>query len=145
MTRVEAWRKTKGYLYDILDIAEADEIIETLEQDWKDCIRRSDVSLTDFEIVMCNGDYKEGLKMLLEKIEKAPPVSPQLKIGHWIKHNTGHSIYYDCSRCGCAAPCTETADGFIWKLSNFCPDCGARNRESEDKQYEILSCNRRCS
>ncbi len=35
-----------------------------------DCIRRSDIGLTDFEIVMCNGDYKEGLKMLLDKVEK---------------------------------------------------------------------------
>lgn len=46
--------------------------------------------------------------------------------GHWVKHDTGHSTYYDCSLCGCLAPCTETADSFIWKLSNFCPDCGAK-------------------
>ena len=35
-------------------------------------IKREDVSLSDFEIVMCNGDYKEALKMLLEKVEKIP-------------------------------------------------------------------------
>lgn len=52
--------------------------------------------------------------------------------GHWIKHNTPHSTYYDCSLCGCAAPCTETADRYIWKLSNFCPDCGADMREAEE-------------
>lgn len=45
--------------------------------------------------------------------------------GCWVKHDTGHSIYYDCSLCGCAAPCTETADKFLWKLSNYCPDCGS--------------------
>ena len=33
------------------------------------------LGLTDFEIVMCNGDYKEALKMLLEKIEKAPTIT----------------------------------------------------------------------
>ena len=56
--------------------------IEALEQEHcDDCIRRSDIGLTDFEIVMCNGDYKEGLKMLLDKIEKAPSVSPQPKMG----------------------------------------------------------------
>lgn len=37
-----------------------------------DYIRRSDLGLTDFEIIMCDGDYKEGIKILLEKIEKAP-------------------------------------------------------------------------
>ena len=32
------------------------------------------LGLTDFEIVMCDGDYKEGLKMLCEKIENAPTI-----------------------------------------------------------------------
>ena len=41
-----------------------------------DLIERSTFGLTDFEIVMCNGDYKEGMKMLLEKIENAPTVIP---------------------------------------------------------------------
>ena len=30
------------------------------------------ISLTDFEIVMCNGNYKIALEMLLQKIEDAP-------------------------------------------------------------------------
>lgn len=41
----------------------------------EDYIRRSDVGLTDFEILMCDGDYKKALIMLLEKIEKAPSVN----------------------------------------------------------------------
>lgn len=32
------------------------------------------LGLTNTEILMCNGDYKEALKMILEKIEKAPTV-----------------------------------------------------------------------
>ena len=55
------------------------------------------------------------------------------KSGKWIKHNTGHSIYYDCSECSCLSPNTEVADGVIWKLSKYCPDCGAK-MESEDKE-----------
>lgn len=39
-------------------------------------IERKAIGLTDFEIAMCNGDYKEGMKMLLEKIESAPTVIP---------------------------------------------------------------------
>lgn len=42
-----------------------------------DYIRRSDIGLTDFEIVMCDGNYKQALEMLLTKIEKAPPVIPK--------------------------------------------------------------------
>ena len=39
-----------------------------------DLIERDKVNLTDFEIVMCNGNYKEGMKMLLEKIESTPTI-----------------------------------------------------------------------
>ena len=32
------------------------------------------ISLTNFECFMCGGDYKEGLKMLIHKIETAPTI-----------------------------------------------------------------------
>ena len=35
------------------------------------------LSLTDMEIIMCDGDYKEALKMLLDKIEHAPTIDPE--------------------------------------------------------------------
>lgn len=35
-------------------------------------IDADEIGLTDFEIVMCNGDYKEALKMLLYKISNQP-------------------------------------------------------------------------
>jgi len=41
-----------------------------------DLIDRDKVGLTGFEIVLCNGDYKEGMKMLLEKIESTPTIIP---------------------------------------------------------------------
>lgn len=59
------------------------------------------------------------------RICAAPSVNPRLRTGKWIKHDTGHSIYYDCSLCGCTAPHIEVADKILWKLSNYCPDCGA--------------------
>lgn len=68
----------------------------------------------------------EQYEFTAKQLSDLPPVTPQQKIGQWIKHDTGHSIYYDCSLCSCVAPCTETADSFIWKLSNYCPDCGAK-------------------
>ena len=46
---------------------------------------------------------------------------------------TNNNIYYDCSRCNCVAPCTETTDSYLWKLSNYCPDCGTK-MEGGDKK-----------
>ena len=37
-----------------------------------DFIPREAVCLTDFEIAMCNGDYKELCKMILDKVANAP-------------------------------------------------------------------------
>ena len=48
-------------------------------------IDADEIGLTDFEIFMCNGDYKEALKMILEKIEKAPPVCDIKQIRDEIK------------------------------------------------------------
>ena len=84
-----------------------------------DCIRRSDVCFTNFEIVMCNGDYKEGLKMLLDKIEKAPSVTPQPKMGKWISNAEDDLKIseYTCSNC----------KGLSDEDSDFCPKCGSYN------------------
>lgn len=41
-----------------------------------DLIERKAIYLTNFEIVMCSGNYKDGMKMLLEKIESAPTIIP---------------------------------------------------------------------
>lgn len=40
------------------------------------------LGLTDMEIIMCDGDYKEALKMLIDKIEHAPTID--LAEPHWI-------------------------------------------------------------
>lgn len=39
------------------------------------------LGLSDMEIIMCNGDYKEALKMLIDKIEHAPTIKPERKTG----------------------------------------------------------------
>ena len=84
-----------------------------------DCIRRSDVGLTDFEIIMCNGDYREGLKILLEKIAAAPSVTPIQKMGKWEYIKKEDS--YRCSLCG--YPCHKDNLGAI--PTKFCAGCGA--------------------
>lgn len=39
------------------------------------------LGLTDFEIFMCDGDYKEALKMVLSKIDSAPAIDA---VPRWI-------------------------------------------------------------
>ena len=63
------------------------------------------IGLTDFEIIMCNGDYKEALKMLLNKIDNALTIA-QPEIIH-------------CRDCDYWIP------GFINDNDNFIPPkCG---------------------
>lgn len=77
-------------------------------------------------------DRQMGVNYCINILKELPPITSPLKTGHWVKHETGHSVYYDCSLCGCAAPCTETADTILWKMANYCPDCGARMKEVEE-------------
>ena len=88
----------------------------------KEYIEREKIGLTDFEIAMCNGDYKEAFKMLLEKIETIPAadVRPAVR-GKWIKPTrVPDSMLDECSVCG--------FDTGAYTF-NFCPNCGADMRE----------------
>lgn len=137
MTREDALNKTIGILtYHQVNfckskeaVANMNEIIEALEkidqEPCDDCIRRSDIGLTDFEIVMCNGDYKEGLKMLLDKIEKAPSVTPQPKMGRWIRVGKDK---LRCSGCEVIHLIAQYPNGKI----GWCPNCGCKMQEVEE-------------
>ena len=78
------------------------------------------------ELIERMKSYHQDADDIAEMIANMPSAQPERKNGRWVKHDTGHSIYYDCSLCGCVAPCTEVSDSFIWKLSTYCPDCGAK-------------------
>ena len=79
----------------------------------------------------CDHCHEDALQYVIGMLDQGP------KTGHWVKHNTpNNTYYYDCSLCGCVAPCTETADSYLWKLSNFCPDCGAKMHESQESEVK---------
>lgn len=86
-------------------------------------IEREKIGLTDFEIAMCNGDYKEGMKMFLDKIASIPAadVRPVVR-GKWI-------WFGDCSNEGLYCSVCKNKIHEVRKpkkkLSNFCPNCGA--------------------
>ena len=79
MTREEAWRRTKGYLYDALSGEEADEIIEVLEQE--PC--ENSVSLDDVINVISNHHFdkdKNNFDLLIhnlcKEMKELPSVQP---------------------------------------------------------------------
>lgn len=82
-------------------------------------------------------DSYEDTKEFCDEIRDLPPVTAEPKMGWWVKHDTGYSIYYDCSLCGCAAPCTETADKILWKMANYCSDCGAKMENNGKRWLEV--------
>lgn len=69
------------------------------------------LGLSGIEIVMCNGDYKEALKMLIDKIERAPVIEERKK-GKWIVIEAPD--IYVCPFCKHAS-----------SKKNFCATCGA--------------------
>ena len=76
-------------------------------------IDRQKIGLTDFEIIMCDGNYKEALKMLLDKIGKLPAeeVRPVVH-GKWLKDYKMPT----CSVCGNAVPFPD----------QYCSNCGSK-------------------
>lgn len=81
---------------------------------------------TDFEIVMCDGDFKKAFKLLTEKIENAPTIEP--KRGHWI-YPTDETMPPFCSRC--------KAEAIDYTESDYCPNCGAKMQQSNSKQNSV--------
>ena len=95
-------------------------------------IKKSDIGLTDFEIILCKGDYKEALLMLFDKIKHLPAadVRPVVR-GRWnaVKgalHPAETSAV--CSNCGFAT--MIHAQTFY----NFCPTCGADMHQEPQKE-----------
>ena len=79
------------------------------------------LGLTDFEIILCDGDYKEVLKQILCKIENAPTIDDEpVKHGTWI----GKPMIGGYSRIRCSV-CDNV---FLENKEkwNYCPNCGAR-------------------
>ena len=83
----------------------------------EDCIDRKALGLTNFEILMCDGDYKKTLEMLLKKIEDAPAVKPKQKVGRWERTDYSPGLCnYHCSEC----------HNISLDIGNYCPNCGAK-------------------
>ena len=92
---------------DAISRAKALEMLGDEPENWTD---------TEREIQEVN-DYR-WFKSILEDL---PPVTPQPKIGHWVRHKE-NCCYNKCSICE-YEHCKE---------SNYCPNCGAKMKEVEE-------------
>ena len=81
------------------------------------------LGLTDIEIIMCDGDYKEALKMLINKIENAPTIEPEqtrkwTMVGKWIiRKNTKNAM---CPSCHKSFKDVYDMDNY----DHYCRHCG---------------------
>lgn len=87
-----------------------------------------------------NGNYRKDVNEITTEDKIALSISTgkiindtsNRPIAQWVKHKNVHGVYFNCSLCACSAPYTEFADGRVYKLSKFCPDCGANNNKTTE-------------
>lgn len=86
------------------------------------------IGLTDIEIIMCDGNYKKALEMLIDKIANAPTIEVSQRMrGKWIdegRYADYHSEHaFQCSECGGQIIENEPDSFYRW--------CGADMRRTE--------------
>ena len=85
------------------------------------------IDADQFGVIALQGkseEFIEGVKFILEKIDEAPTVEP--KQGEWIYHKEwkfNGECAFECSKCGMGTDVDY----------NFCPNCGARLKEGDEK------------
>lgn len=105
---------------------------------WRGAYKPSDDCISRQAVMGCIDEYSQMIIRpieLMECIYKLPPVTPQPKIGRWLTwKEAGNEIpsetRFECSVCHDTA---QTLCNGLDLLSSFCPNCGARMAESEDK------------
>lgn len=147
MTREDAWRKAKGYLYDALNGEEADEIIKALEQPCKDTISRDKAIVQLSHNKIGDDDCDVIIQKDIETIKALPPATPQQKTGRWILTQRDKCIDICCSECGNARfkdyaygytidelDSDEIINDMIAKVrTNYCECCGAKMEGAKDE------------
>ena len=76
---------------------------------------------------MLSDEELKGADLVMEWVNNAPPVTPKPKTGYWIDDK--------CSVCGKGIE--DLIDSREWYRNeepNFCPFCGVRVVESEDRE-----------
>lgn len=94
------------------------------------------LGLTDMEIIMCDGDYKEALKMLIDKIEHAPTIEPNENKYEYHYDHTDCIWYRPEARNRCPATCAQYRDGWNDAMNYIFRDGKGYRPYRRDKKYE---------
>lgn len=75
---------------------------------------------------------RELIDYLFEKIDKLPSVTPQPKVGRWIKYGVPRcgEQHYKCTSCGYYINFGQWGELYT-KEFKYCPSCGAKMQEVE--------------
>ena len=100
------------------------------------------IGLTDMEIIMCDGNYKKALEMLIDKIANAPTVEvPQKMRGKWIEREVTHideleakDIITAWQSCKCSVCGRYDTRPYMYYFDEpkYCSYCGADMRGDLD-------------
>ena len=113
------------------DAEALDMAIKALEQQpCEDCISREAVLDILKDKWNMFSDANDAIQESIDTIEALSPVTPQPKIGEWVKtfepNEAEPFILWECSNCH------KTVIGSM--KSDYCPNCGARMKEGEDEE-----------
>lgn len=116
-----------------LDKHDEEVIKNTVETLWgepcEDCVSREWLknAIHNFYKGLIHTSTEEDIQAY---IDVAPSVKPKPKIGRWIEVTNGRGGH-ECDLCHEYAPSYQSGDEH---LSQYCPNCGAKMTESEDKE-----------
>jgi len=120
--------EAKDYIREWCPYDRQEEIIKALEQEpCDDAISRQAVLAIAGDSCLDLDSY-EDTKEFCDEIKELPSVTPQPKIGRWIKGDSygDQYNYYQSYVCSC---CKREYDVHNWK---YCPNCGAKMQEVEE-------------
>lgn len=113
--------------------------IKALEQEpCEDAISRQEAveAFQMFREYESNRSNKGWVNRIETVLNQLPPVNPQPKTGHWITWKEAGKYIpsetkFECSVCHDAA---QTLYNGLDLLSSYCPNCGAKMVESQDRK-----------
>lgn len=104
----------------------------------EDAISRNIAVANVQELAKLHPNDSNNLNKVVKCLETLPPVTPQPKIGHWIKYGIPRcgEQHYKCTNCDEYFNFGLYSD-YYKKAFKFCPNCGCRMvepQESEDAE-----------
>lgn len=110
----------------------------------EDCISRTEAikAIRNYNVTIEVGraigksqlaDIVDSINKVQEKmISELPSIQQKPKTGHWEQYGYSWNDKFKCSECGEEQPKILCGERIIGHWSDYCPNCGADMRESEE-------------